>query len=92
MIMLVSSRMRTCPHYRFGGQGQGFLCRQVGVLRLYFLYGPTQDFPTHSGINEFGEIISNFEVDQLNEFLNDKVDDKKLRDQTEQNEEKIEEE
>lgn len=31
-------------------------------------------------INEFGEIISNFEVDKLNEFLNENVDDKKLRD------------
>ena len=31
-------------------------------------------------INEFGEIITNFDVDKVNEFLNDKVDDKKLRD------------
>lgn len=31
-------------------------------------------------INEFGEIISNFEVDKLNDFLNENVDDKKLRD------------
>lgn len=31
-------------------------------------------------INEFGEIISNFEVDKINEFLNENVDDKKLRD------------
>ena len=31
-------------------------------------------------INEFGEIKSNFEVDKLNEFLNENVDDKKLRD------------
>ncbi len=31
-------------------------------------------------INEFGEIITNFEVDEVNEFLNEKVDDKKLRD------------
>lgn len=30
-------------------------------------------------INEFGEIISNFRVDKLNEFLNENVDDKKLR-------------
>ena len=29
-------------------------------------------------INEFGEIVSNFNVEQLNEFLNDKVEDKKL--------------
>ena len=31
-------------------------------------------------INEFGEIISNFEIDKLNDFLNENVDDKKLRD------------
>lgn len=31
-------------------------------------------------INEFGEIISNFEVDKLNTFLDENVDDKKLRD------------
>ena len=43
-------------------------------------------------INEFGEITSSFEVDQLNEFLNENVDDKKLRDQFEKNEEKAEEE
>lgn len=30
-------------------------------------------------INEFGEIISNVEVDKLNNFLDDQVDDKKLR-------------
>ncbi len=30
-------------------------------------------------INEFGEIITNFEVDKLNEFLDENVDDKKLR-------------
>ena len=31
-------------------------------------------------INRFGEIKSNFEIDRLNEFLNQNVDDKKLRD------------
>ena len=31
-------------------------------------------------INEFGEITSNLAIDKLNTFLNDKVDDKKLRD------------
>lgn len=30
-------------------------------------------------INEFGEIISSYKVDKLNEFLNENVDDKKLR-------------
>ena len=43
-------------------------------------------------INEFGEITSSFEVDKLNNFLNDNVDDKKLRDREGKNEEKTEEE
>ncbi len=30
-------------------------------------------------INEFGEIISNYDVDKINEFLNKHVDDKKLK-------------
>ena len=30
-------------------------------------------------INEFGEIVSSFEVDKLNAFLNEKVEDKKLK-------------
>ena len=30
-------------------------------------------------INEFGEIIANFEVDKINTFLNENVEDKKLR-------------
>lgn len=30
-------------------------------------------------INEFGEIVSNFEVERLNDFLNENIDDKKLR-------------
>ncbi|WP_026998568.1 hypothetical protein [Eisenibacter elegans] len=30
-------------------------------------------------INSFGEILSNYSIDQLNEFLNKAVDDKKLR-------------
>ncbi len=29
-------------------------------------------------INAFGELESNLHMDKLNEFLNDKVDDKKL--------------
>jgi hypothetical protein len=33
-------------------------------------------------INEFGEIISNYRVDKLNAFLNEKVADKKLREST----------
>ena len=34
-------------------------------------------------INEFGEIVSNVKVDQLNEFLDDNVEDKKLVDREE---------
>lgn len=30
-------------------------------------------------INEFGEIITTLKTDELNEFLNETVDDKKLR-------------
>jgi hypothetical protein len=29
-------------------------------------------------VNEFGEIVGNFNVEELNKFLNEKVDDKKL--------------
>lgn len=38
-------------------------------------------------INEFGEIISSYSVEQLNEFLNDKVEDKKLKDRKDLEEE-----
>lgn len=31
-------------------------------------------------INEFGEIVTNFDVDKLNDFLDENVEDKKLRD------------
>ena len=30
-------------------------------------------------INEFGEIVSSFEVDKLNEFLNENLEDKKFK-------------
>ncbi|NJO02108.1 MAG: hypothetical protein HC880_10795 [Bacteroidia bacterium] len=36
-----------------------------------------QDFDIH--INTFGEIISNYDVDKINEFLNKNVEDKKLK-------------
>lgn len=32
-------------------------------------------------INEFGEIETTFEIEKINTFLNENVDDKKLRDQ-----------
>lgn len=38
-------------------------------------------------INTFGELHSNYEVDKLNEFLNDKVEDKKLNETKESEEE-----
>jgi hypothetical protein len=31
-------------------------------------------------ISPFGQIESNFDVDKINKFLNERVDDKKLRD------------
>jgi hypothetical protein len=31
-------------------------------------------------INSFGEIATNFDIDRINAFLNNNVDDKKLRD------------
>ena len=34
-------------------------------------------------INEFGEITSNFKVDKINEFLNENVEDKKLKERDE---------
>jgi hypothetical protein len=30
-------------------------------------------------INEFGEVVSNLNIERLNDFLNEKMDDKKLR-------------
>jgi hypothetical protein len=38
-------------------------------------------------VNEFGEIITNLEVDKLNEFLNENVEDKKLKDREDLSEE-----
>lgn len=45
-------------------------------------------------INEFGQIVSNMDAVQMNEFLNKHVEDKKLRDITEEAEllEELEEE
>ncbi|MBC7451175.1 MAG: hypothetical protein H7259_06770 [Cytophagales bacterium] len=34
-------------------------------------------------VNSLGEIITNYDVDKINEFLNKTVDDKKLRDRDE---------
>ena len=31
-------------------------------------------------INEFGEIVTNYKIDKINEFLNENVEDKKLVD------------
>lgn len=38
-------------------------------------------------INPFGQIESNFDVDKINQFLNERVDDKKLRDREDLDEE-----
>lgn len=38
-------------------------------------------------INTFGELSSNMNIERLNQFLNEKVDDIKLRDQKKQQEE-----
>lgn len=38
-------------------------------------------------INEFGEIKSNLDIDRLNKFLNEKIDDRKLRDRKDTQEE-----
>jgi hypothetical protein len=43
-------------------------------------------------INEFGEIISNFPVDRINEFLNENLEDKKLKEKDESEEKSIDEE
>lgn len=37
-------------------------------------------------VNEFGQIVSNLDIDRLNKFLNEKVDDRKLRDRKEEEE------
>ena len=34
-------------------------------------------------INEFGEIVSNFPIEKLNEFLDENVEDKKLKEKEE---------
>lgn len=38
-------------------------------------------------INSLGEVTSNFEIDKINEFLNDNVEDKKLLDREDYKEE-----
>ena len=38
-------------------------------------------------VNTFGEMQTNFEVDAINEFLNEKVEDKKLVDRANSSEE-----
>ncbi|MEK7257015.1 MAG: hypothetical protein AAB316_19835 [Bacteroidota bacterium] len=37
-------------------------------------------------INPFGEVISNFNVERLNTFLNEKVEDKKLKERQDEEE------
>ncbi len=38
-------------------------------------------------INEFGEIVSNLKVDDLNSFLDENVEDKKLKEKADKEEE-----
>jgi hypothetical protein len=33
-------------------------------------------------INSFGEIVSNYDVDKINDYLNQNIDDKKLKNRT----------
>ncbi len=42
-------------------------------------------------INEFGQIVSNLDAEQLNNFLDKHVDDKKLRDRDDLDDEVLEE-
>jgi hypothetical protein len=35
-------------------------------------------------INSLGEVVTSYDIDKLNEFLNENVDDKKLRDRNEE--------
>lgn len=37
-------------------------------------------------VNSFGEIVTNYDIDKINEFLNKNVDDKKLRNRDEHEE------
>lgn len=37
-------------------------------------------------INEFGEIVSSYSVEKLNDFLDENVEDKKLKERDENNE------
>jgi hypothetical protein len=34
------------------------------------------------GINEFGELTSNINLDEINDFLNENIDDKKLNEKS----------
>jgi hypothetical protein len=38
-------------------------------------------------VNSFGEIVTNYDIDKINEFLNRNVDDKKLRNRDENDKE-----
>ena len=43
-------------------------------------------------VNSFGEIVTNYDIDKINEFLNKNVDDKKLRNRGEDDEGELDEE
>lgn len=41
-------------------------------------------------VNSFGEVISNIDIDKINDFLNENVEDKKLTDRDDNSEESTE--
>lgn len=41
-------------------------------------------------VNSFGEVISNIDIDKINDFLNENVEDKKLTDREDDSEESTE--
>ena len=43
-------------------------------------------------INEFGEIVSTFDIDKINSFLDENVEDKKLKEKSDKEEAGFEEE
>jgi hypothetical protein len=50
--------------------------------------GEEKDLKSFSiNINEFGEIKSNLKIEELNQFLDENLEDKKLKDRSEDSEE-----
>lgn len=53
------------------------MAKKQGKRRKTVVHKNLEGFEIH--INEFGEIVSNLNVERLNQFLNETVEDKKLR-------------